>query len=98
MYTNAGDDNDPCFAEYRAVDSNDIAIDLDGTPRSRPFVCYWDNDGYPDVLIGAEDGKVHLYRCKPVSADLDIDGDIDFTDWALFTTFWGKTNCGEWQS
>ena len=50
-----------------------MLIDLAGTnSHSRPFVCYWTDDGhsnavdvYPDVLIGADDGKIRLYRGNP---------------------------------
>ncbi len=91
LYTNVGTDSEPLFSGYELVDSNDITIDLAGTPRSRPFVCYWNEDGYPDVLIGAADGLIHLYRCKTLQADFDKDGDIDFADWAIFTNYWNMT-------
>jgi hypothetical protein len=87
LYKNVGTDEAPEFSGYELVDSNGIAIDLTGTPRSRPFVCYWDEDGYPDVLIGAADGMIHLYRCKTLQADFNKDGLINFTDWALFTNY-----------
>ena len=88
LYKNTGTDKEPVFSDYEFMDANGITIDLSGTPRSRPFVCYWGNDGYPDVLIGALDGKIHLYQCKTLQADFDKDGDIDFDDWALFTNYW----------
>ena len=88
LYKNVGTDEDPEFSGYELVDSNGITIDLSGTPRSRPFICYWNEDGYPDVLIGAYDGMIHLYRCKTLQADFDKDGDIDFADWAIFTNYW----------
>lgn len=95
LYLNVGTDKDPVFAEYKPVDANGIVIDLEDNPRSRPSICYWDSDGYPDVLIGAYDGNIHLYRCKRVPADLDFDGDIDFTDFALFAQLWHKTESEE---
>ncbi len=88
LYKNVGTDEAPLFSGYEPVDTNGIEIDLPDTPRSRPFVCYWDEDGYPDVLIGAADGLIHLYRCKTLQADFDKDGDIDFADWAIFTNYW----------
>jgi hypothetical protein len=90
LYVNTGTDKEPEFSGYTAVASDGIAIDYTSQPRSRPFVGYWDGDGYPDVLIGAYDGNIHLYRCKTLPADFDKDGDIDFTDWALFSGYWGK--------
>ncbi|MBN2560782.1 MAG: VCBS repeat-containing protein [Phycisphaerae bacterium] len=65
FYNNNGDDDAPSFWDYSLVEANGIEIDLPGTPRSRPFVCDWTNDGFLDVLIGAGDGKVHLYQGIP---------------------------------
>jgi len=62
FYRNIGTDDTPMFSGYTLVESKGVAIDLAGTPRSRPYLCYWNEDYYPDVLVGAGDGKVHLYR------------------------------------
>jgi hypothetical protein len=57
-------------------------------------VCDWTGDGYLDVLIGAGDGKVHLYQTIP-AGDLDKDYDIDFMDFALFANYCEHTACGK---
>lgn len=95
FYSNAGTDPEPSFSGFRLVEAGGVPIDLVGSPRSRPSVCYWTGDGYfgpadgyIDVLIGAGDGNIHLYRGVPISADLDLDGDVDFTDFALFSAHW----------
>ena len=94
FYSNVATDIAPAFSGYVRVDSNGVQIDLGGTPRSRPFVCDWTGDGYLDVLIGAFDGKVHLYRNIP-PGDMDKDYDVDFIDFALFAQYWQQTNCGK---
>ena len=38
----------------------------------------------PDVLIGADDGNVHLYQGIGLRGDLDDDGDVDLNDFATF--------------
>lgn len=97
FYSNVATDTAPAFSGYLRVDSNGVPIDLGGTAgqwRSRPFVCDWTQDGYLDVLIGAGDGKVHLYRGLPVG-DIDKDYNVDFMDFALFAGYWRQTGCGE---
>jgi len=94
FYSNVATDAAPAFSGYVRVDSNGVPIDLSGTPRSRPFVCDWTGDGYLDVLIGAGDGKVHLYRGIPVG-DINKDYAVDFIDFALFAQYWQQTNCGK---
>jgi hypothetical protein len=94
FYSNVTTGIIPAFSSCSLVDSNGVPIDLPDTPRSRPFVCNWTQDGYLDVLIGAGDGKVRLYMGIP-RGDLDNDYDVDFTDFALFSHYWQKLNCGE---
>jgi hypothetical protein len=68
FYSNAGTDAAPAFSGYELVESLGTAIDLDGYARSRPFVCDWTGDGYLDVIIGAGDGRIHLYQGVPEPA------------------------------
>jgi len=68
FYPNVGTDMEPLFSGYLLVESDGVPINLPGSPRSRPFVCDWTGDGYLDVLIGASDGKVHLYQGIPEPA------------------------------
>ena len=46
------------------------------------------------MLIGAYDGKVHLYR-GILEGDMDADNDVDFADFALFAAYWQQTSCGD---
>jgi tannase/feruloyl esterase/VCBS repeat protein len=61
FYANAGSDSEPLFVPGIQLQSNDVPIDLPGTPRSRPFVGDLNRDGITDVLIGAQDGLVRIY-------------------------------------
>jgi hypothetical protein len=74
FYSNVGTDASPLFSGYDFVESDGVDIDLAGTPRSRPYVGDWTGDGYLDVLIGAADGKVHLYQGVPEPATLILFG------------------------
>jgi hypothetical protein len=65
FYRNIATDKEPVFSGYTFIESDNVPIDLPGTLRSRPFIGYWNLDDYPDVLIGAGDGKVHLYLGLP---------------------------------
>lgn len=62
FYSNVGTDEQPMFSGYVHVESDSVPIDLPGSPRSRPFVCDWTDDGLLDVLIGSGDGLVRLYQ------------------------------------
>lgn len=95
FYSNKGTDGDPNFSGYELVKSDGVAIHLPNSPRSRPFVCDWTGDGYPDVLIGVSDGKVHLYESIPQPGDIDKDYDVDFDDLAWLGLYWMWTDCGK---
>ncbi len=84
FYRNTGTDAVPSFSGYSSVESDGAPIDLSGSPRSRPSVCDWTDDGVPDVLIGAGDGKVHLYPGVRAPGDFDGDGNVDLDDYAEF--------------
>jgi hypothetical protein len=61
FYSNQGSDAEPVFSGYVLVEAAGTPIDLAGTPRSRPFVCDWNNDGINDLLAGSGDGYIRLY-------------------------------------
>jgi hypothetical protein len=103
LYINVGTDVLPEFSGYSRLESNGVPINLegalDGNPRSRPFVCDWTSDGHLDVLVGACDGKVHLYQGKAwttglgvSSPDLNGDGIIDIEDLITLIEHWGQDN------
>ena len=64
LYLNVGTDAAPQFGVWQAIQADGVEVDLPGIPRSRPFVGDYDADGLPDLLVGAEDGKVRLYRAS----------------------------------
>jgi hypothetical protein len=88
LYSNLATDAKPGFSDYTIVEADGELINLPGLSRSRPFVCYWTGDGnfslidvYPDVLIGAGDGKIRLYRGVPIDGDYNEDGEVDLADY-----------------
>jgi len=62
LYLNVATDEAPAFSGYISIESDGVPINLDGEPRSRPFVCDWTGDDRLDVLIGAYGGLVRLYQ------------------------------------
>ncbi len=88
LYRNIGTKSEPAFAGYSLVQSDGVSIDLAGSARSRPFVCFWTSDGYPDILLGAGDGKVHFYEGLVTPGDLNADGKVNCVDFALFAAYW----------
>ncbi|MBN1508070.1 MAG: hypothetical protein JW955_14560 [Sedimentisphaerales bacterium] len=90
FYKNVGLDSLPAFSGYSLVKSNGQPIDLAGSLRSRPAVCYWTGtgrfgprDGYWDLLVGYGDGKVRLYRGIAKTGDFDADGELDADDFTF---------------
>lgn len=88
FYSNVGTDKAPAFSGYVLVESNGIPIDLAGDAWSRPFVCDWTGDGRLDVLVGAADGRVHLFQGRWEPDDLDGDYDFDLGDFAVMASAW----------
>jgi hypothetical protein len=48
-----------------------ISTTASSSPRSRFDITDWNNDGYPDIVVGGSDGRVMLFLTKCT----DIDGD-----------------------
>ena len=94
FYKNIGTDSNPAFSTSSYIESGGSRIDLLSS-RSRPFVCDFNANGYPDVLIGSSDGKVHLYKSIPQPGDIDKDYDVDFDDFALLAERFGQNGCGK---
>ena len=88
LYANTGSDAAPEFNGYELVTAAGVAIDLPDEPRSRPFVCDWNEDGLNDVLLGAGDGTVRLYmgECR---YDITGDGQTDLSDLQLLLSAYG---------
>ena len=64
FYKNTNTAEAPVFSNFEKLKSLGSDIDLSAS-RSRPSFCNWNNDVFVDVLIGASDGQVHLFRGIP---------------------------------
>jgi hypothetical protein len=84
FFRNCGSAEAPVFSPDTLVRTAGVPVDLLDLPRSRPFVCDWDHDGRLDILVGAGDGLVRLYRGIPRPGDLDLDGVVTFADASVF--------------
>ncbi|MFC1764524.1 FG-GAP-like repeat-containing protein [Planctomycetota bacterium] len=73
-YYNTGSDAMPSFEEGIFLTANGEIIDLPGSARSRPYVTDYDGDGYLDILVGANDGKIHLFASVPEPTTLFLMG------------------------
>lgn len=87
FFANTNTDADPLFGDaYLYARSLGTPIDLPPDPpttgpRSRPFACLWaDDDLWPDLLVGAGDGLVHLYQDPHKPGDMNCDGVVSFGD------------------
>jgi hypothetical protein len=80
----------PDFSQAHTVEAAGVPIDLPFWPRSRPFLCNWNNDEWPDVLIGAGDGLIRLYPGVPVG-DINFDGVVNVSDFLELLAHWGES-------
>ena len=78
-YRNIGTESQPVLSRHTLVNTDGIPIDIPGASCSRPFACYWTGatDGTPDLLVGADDGKIRLYRGIPQPGDTGTDLESD---------------------
>jgi hypothetical protein len=69
-YENVGTAVAAAFNGWEYVTSELVNIDLGGTSdvRSRLNLCDWTGDGVLDMVVGAQDGQVHLYQGHAVPA------------------------------
>ncbi len=97
LYKNIGTESDPVYdSNVLFLESEGAPIDLEGKARSRPSICYWPDqdiaapaDAYPDLLIGASDGYVHLFRGIRAAEDLNGDAIVNLRDYAYLAAYWG---------
>jgi len=68
FFQNIGTDAEPAFGSPEPILAGDVPVDLEGSARSRPCACDWNNDGIADLIVGGSDGLVHLFLGRAVSA------------------------------
>lgn len=97
FYSNVGTDEAPTFSGFSLVTANGAPIDLPSEARSRPFICDWTGDGYPDVLMGYGDGRVHLYQSVGQPGDINKDYRVDIADLELLVRCLCEDDCDPWE-
>ena len=60
LVPNEGSKTKPSFGKEQPLKANDTTVKVDSD--AGPFVADWDGDGKKDLLVGAGDGSVWLYR------------------------------------
>ncbi len=65
FYRNLGSHAAPAFGAGGHCESLSQPIDLGDQGRSRPFAWDWDGDGRQDLLVGSNQGLVHLFIGLP---------------------------------
>lgn len=78
IFLNNGTDSEPTFESGRFIKVGPDNENLDVGSRATPTLADWNNDGLIDLVVGAYDGKIHLYLNDgadggiPPSFDLSI--------------------------
>ena len=67
-YHNYGTEGNPLFAGYELLHADGGIFDLPNSPRSRLAAVDWNGDGVLDLVVGAEDGNLHLLSGEKNSA------------------------------
>ncbi len=67
-YHNYGTEGNPLFAGYELLHADGGIFDLPNSPRSRLAAMDWNGDGVLDLVVGAEDGNLHLLSGEKNSA------------------------------
>ncbi len=70
-YQNFGDDDAPEFRNGDALYAGYSILDVG--LEAEPFAVDWDNDGRNDLVVGARDGKVRLFRNVGTAANPQLD-------------------------